>query len=89
VRPPTTDPGYRRAVSRARRSLRSLAVAVAVVVILVAVTAVSCSRVGDDRFQKLPDAARPDAPDFVPDAGGPADAVSVPDAAVDAAPDAP
>ena len=50
--------------------------------------AVSCARVGDDRFPKLPDAAFPDANDFLPDAG-PGDAVIAPDGAVDAATAAP
>lgn len=69
------------------------AVSRVVAVILVAgVIAASCSRVGDDRFPKLPDAAPPDAIDFTPDAAGPVDALDPADAAADAStpvPDAP
>jgi hypothetical protein len=49
----------------------------------------ACSRVGDDRFQKLPDAPPVDAIDVTPDAGGPGDALPGGDAGLDAAPDAP
>ena len=47
-----------------------------------------CSRLGDDRFPKVPDAAPPDAIDLTVDAGGPADAPGPADASPDAAPDA-
>jgi hypothetical protein len=70
------------------RSIRDTlsAVRVVAVLILAGVIAASCSRVGDDRFPKLPDAAPPDAVDFTPDAAGPVDALDPADAAVDAAP---
>jgi len=55
----------------------------AIVIGVAGAIAVSCSRVGDDRFPKLPDGAAPDASDFVPDAG-PGDAALAPDGAVDA-----
>ena len=55
----------------------------AIVIGVVGAIAVSCSRVGDDRFPKLPDADTPDATDFLPDAG-PGDAVLAPDGRVDA-----
>ena len=55
----------------------------AIVIGVAAAIAVSCARVGDDRFPKLPDADTPDATDFVPDAG-PGDAGVAPDGPVDA-----
>jgi hypothetical protein len=58
-------------------------VRLAIVIGLATATAVSCSRVGDDRFPKLPDADTPDATDFLPDAG-PGDAALAPDGDVDA-----
>ena len=41
-----------------------------------------CSRIGDDRFVKRPDAPPADAIDLTPDAPGPGDAPLAPDAAV-------
>jgi hypothetical protein len=58
-------------------------VRLAIVIGAAVAIAVSCSRVGDDWFPKLPDAAAPDANDFLPDAG-PVDAVITPDGAADA-----
>lgn len=61
---------------------------VLVVVVLLAVgtaAVVGCTRIGDDRFPKLPDAPAIDATDFVPDAAGPADAEPGVDAATAAA----
>jgi hypothetical protein len=63
---------------------RRVPVFVAVVVALL----VGCSRIGDDRFPKIPDAALPDAIDLTVDAAGPADAPVPADASPDAAPDA-
>jgi hypothetical protein len=64
-----------------------LAVVITAVVAAIA-TAMSCSRLGDDRFPKLPDADLPDAPSFVVDAAGPADAEAFPDGDPDADPGA-
>jgi hypothetical protein len=57
----------------------------AIVIGVAAAIALSCSRVGDDRFPKLPDADTPDATDFLPDAG-PGDAAVAPDGSADARP---
>jgi hypothetical protein len=54
-------------------------------VTLAGVLAVACSRIGDDRFPKLPDATPVDAPELGPDAAGPGDALFPVDARVDAA----
>jgi hypothetical protein len=72
--------GFRDTLTAAVRRVIALVLAGALVA--------GCSRLGDDRFTKLPDAAVPDALDVTPDAGGPADAAGGEDAGVDATPDA-